>query len=290
MTAIMKKELKTYFTGINGYVFVGVFLLISAFFFGVNNVDTLTPNYGGTFLQLLNVFVILSPVLTMRLFAEERRQKTDQLLFTSPLKISGIVIGKYLASLAVYAVSLASTLLFPLVMSFYTDKAFPWGETICAFLGFFLLGTCFIAVGIFVSSLTESQSVAAIATAAALYALVLLIGNLAASAPRDRFSSGVFIGIVILCVAGLLYYATKKIVVGAIAAAVGIALMFVILWINPALFDGVIYKVLNWFSLMARFMSFYSGILNIADIVYYITFSAAFIFMTVYTIEKRRWR
>jgi len=290
MTAIIKKELKTYFTSINGYVFVGVFLLISAFFFGVNNVDTLTPNYGATFLQLFNVFVIIAPVLTMRLFAEERRQKTDQLLFTSPLKIRSIVLGKYLASLAVYAASLAATLLFPLVMSFYTEKAFPWAETLCSFLGFFLLGMCFIAVGIFVSSLTESQSVAAIATAAALYAFVLLIGNIALSAPRDRLSSGICVAVIIIILAGLLYYATKNIIIGAIAAAVGIVAMFIVFIINPQLFDGVIYKILNWFSLMARFMSFLRGILNLADIVYYITFSAVFIFMTVYTIEKRRWR
>ncbi len=287
MTSIIKKELRTYFTSMAGYVFLGFLVLLTAIYFSLINVLQLYPDYSYVLSGTVIMFLILIPTLTMRLFAEEAKQKTDQLLFTSPLTVNQIVIGKYLSALFLFLIGMVITMLFPLIISNF--GTIPVAQIAGAYIGYILLGACFISVGLFVSVLTDNQIVAAVATFVSIF-LFYIMNGLAQSLPADRVSSIVFLLVVIAGLCFLVFDSTKNIAATIIMGVLCLAILAVVFFVNNLLLDGVMYKVLSWFSLMSRFENFNKGILNISDIVYYITFSMAFIYLTINVIEKRRWR
>lgn len=172
MFAIFKREFKSYFTSLWGYVFLAAFLIIAAYVFIMLNI---TYSYGGMtpfFQQFITLVMFVLPILTMRLFAEDRKQKTDQLLFTSPVSSMGVAIGKFLSVFAVFLVGVIIMLLYPLALSFYGDT--PVAETMSAFVGFALFSGAILAIGMFMSSLTESQVIAAISTYAIIITMFIL--------------------------------------------------------------------------------------------------------------------
>lgn len=286
MAAIFKKELRTYFTTFSGYAFLAFFVLITGYFFVAQNLAAQSTNYNDVLVSTMVMFLILVPVLTMRSFAEESRQKTDQLLLTSPVSINAIVIGKFLAAAALYLLAILITAAFPIMLSKYGTV--DTSATVCCFIGYFLMGACLISVGIFVSVLTDNQIVAAAATFGVLF-LLLMMDNIAANAPISRASSLIFIAVVIIVIAVTVYLSTKSIAAAAAFAVVLAALTGIVYAVKPAVFDGFITKALGWLSVLSRFENFYLGVFGISDIVYYITFSGVFLFLTVNVIEKRRW-
>ena len=172
MKAIFKKELRSYFCSPLGYVFIAVFALVTALFFFIYNLVQGIGDISYVFSNIMLLLVLIIPVLTMRSFAEEKNKKTDQLLLTCPISVGEIVIGKTLAAYVVFALALALTLIYPLIISFYTETA--WATVMCNYLGFFLMGAAFISVGIFISSLTENLLISAVASFGALSALYLM--------------------------------------------------------------------------------------------------------------------
>jgi len=159
MTAIFKREIKAYFTSPLGYIFLAMFYFIGGLFFSQllnQNSSAIEAVFG----NMIIIVIIVIPILTMRLLSEEKRQKTDQLLMTSPVNISGIVIGKYLAAFVMYLIGLFSTVLYILVIGSFVKP--NWNIFLGNFLGLALVGAALIAIGLFVSSLTENQMVAAI--------------------------------------------------------------------------------------------------------------------------------
>ncbi|MBQ8525860.1 MAG: ABC transporter permease subunit [Clostridia bacterium] len=172
MKAIFKKELRSYFCSPLGYVFIAVFALVTALFFFIYNLVQGIGDISYVFSNIMLLLVLIIPVLTMRSFAEEKNKKTDQLLLTCPISVGEIVIGKTLAAYVVFALALALTLIYPLIISFYTETA--WATVMCNYLGFFLMGAAFISVGIFISSLTENLLISAVASFGALFALYLM--------------------------------------------------------------------------------------------------------------------
>ncbi len=287
MLSIIKKELRTYFFSMSGYIFLGFLILLTAIYFSMINVLQLSPNYYAVLNGTTIVFLILIPTLTMRLFADEARQHTDQLLYTSPLNIFQIVLGKYMAALSLFIFGMAITLIFPLVLSRF--GALPVPQITSAYIGFTLLGACFISVGLFISVLTDNQIVAAVATFAVIF-LFYIMSSLANSMPVDRVSSFAFIGVVIAGFSFLLYDSTKNIAAGVTACVLLVVAAVVAYLVNNLVFDGIMVKTLNWFSLLTRFENFNKGLLSISDIVYYVSFPVAFIYLTINVIEKRRWR
>jgi len=173
MGAIFKRELRSYFLSPIAYVFAGTFMLIAGIFFSITNILNLNSNFSETLGSLTFVFMITIPVLTMRLFSQEKKEKTDQLLLTSGVSVYGIVLGKYFAASVVYFVTLIISLIFPLIISYFGVVLF--GEMVSAYTGFLLLGLVMTAIGMFVSTLTESQVIAAISTSAIM--LMLWIGD-----------------------------------------------------------------------------------------------------------------
>ena len=162
MTAIWKRELQAYFLTPVGYVFMGIFLAISGIFFYMYNLMSGSASITNLLGNLSFLFMLTVPVLTMRLFSEERRNKTDQLLITSPASIASIVTGKFLAALTVLLSTLVITLFYILVFVVYSKPSA--GEVISSYIGSFLMGACYVSIGILMSTITENQVTAAFAT------------------------------------------------------------------------------------------------------------------------------
>lgn len=169
MTAIYKRELRSYFKSPIGYIFIGVFMLVAAVFFTVLNVSYGLTSMTSFFYNTSIVYIIVIPILTMRSMAEERKNKTDQLLMTAPVKTTGIVAGKFFAAVTVLLITCIIMLLFPLILRMY--GTITWGEVLIGFLGLFLMGTLFISIGLFMSTLTENQVIAAVSTGVILLVL-----------------------------------------------------------------------------------------------------------------------
>ena len=172
MRAIFKRDFIAYFTSAIGYIYLGAYILVLNLMFYLNNALGSTSSVAGLFSFMLMVMMFVTPILTMRVFSEDFKQKTDQLLCTSPVKLSSIVLGKFLSSLAVFCCLLALTLLWPLVISIFGEN--NGAEVIGNYLGMFCIGAAYISMGVFISALTENQVIAAVGSLCLFIALYLL--------------------------------------------------------------------------------------------------------------------
>lgn len=160
MLAIYKRELKSYFRSFIGLLFIAVTLFFVSLYFTVNNLLYGYPYFSYAIGGVIFVFLITVPILSMRIMAEERRSKTDQLILTAPVSVGGIIFGKFLALMTIFAIPTAITCVYPLIMRCFGNV--PMGEAYLSILGFFLYGMTAIAIGVLISSLTESQVIAAV--------------------------------------------------------------------------------------------------------------------------------
>lgn len=289
MLAVFKRELKAYFTSPIGFVFVGLFLALSGIFFAVGNLLPGNPEYAGFQGTITFVFsLFLVPILTMRLLTEETRQHTDQLLITSPLSVTDIVLGKYLSAVAVFLLTLVVTVLYPVIMSFFALLGLEGWKIVGGYVGFFLLGSAFIAVGLFFCSLTDNQIVAAMSTFAALL-FIWILDWITGSVPSDWVYGLVFAAVVALALAALIWFSTRAIWAAGLAAALFTAALATSAVLARDFYNGLILKVLEWFSLLKRYSDFSMGILSLSPVIYYLSFSAAFVFLTVRVIDRKRW-
>lgn len=177
MGAIFRRELNSFFKSSIAYIFLSVFFICSGYFFYGGPLRAATSDMSSMFSALFMVILILIPVLTMKLLSEEKKQKTDQGLLTAPISLWAIVLGKYFAALALYTMGISIIFVYALILSYF--GAVLWTSVLANFLALFLLGAAFIAVGLFVSSLTENQMSSAVASFLALM-LLYMIDSLAA--------------------------------------------------------------------------------------------------------------
>lgn len=256
MFAIYRKELRSYFINPIGYVYLGVFLVFSALLCCYTTLISGTYDTSRYFVFLIIAFVILIPILTMRLFAEERKMRTEQLLLTAPVTITGMVLGKYFAALTVFVGGIVVSCInfLPLYIiaaaeksdaNNYTSTQFGpvTGEIIGSLIAIVLLGAALIAVGTLISALTENQLSAAVITIGVIAAMVLV---------------GLFTGM---------------------TDADG----------QPLIGSYVVRSVIGWISVLTRFSNFSNGIFDYAALLYYASLAFVFLFLTVRVYEKRRW-
>ena len=286
MTAIYKRELKSYLTSMVGYLFIFFILVLTGIYFSAYQLSAAYPKFEYTLSAVTFVFLIGVPILTMRVLAEERKQKTDQLLLTAPVSVGNIVIGKYLALVTVYAIPILVMCTYPLIMSKFGTVAFRSAYT--AILGFFLLGCAKIAIGLFMSALTESQVIAAVLTFVLLFAFYMMNG-ISSFFSKTSMSTCVTFGLLILAAAIILYTMIKNALISAIAAVIGEVILVVIYVVKSSVFEGGIQKVLNIFNLSGHFDNFTSNIFDIKGIVYFLSVIAVCLFLTMQSISKRRW-
>ena len=286
MTAIYKRELRSYLTSMIGYIFILFILLLTCIFFSAYQLSAAYPKFEYTLSALTFVFLISVPILTMRILAEERKQKTDQLLLTSPVSVEKIVMGKYLALVTVFAIPMAIICFYPLLMTKFGTVSLGMAYT--AILGFFLLGCANLAVGVFISSLTESQVIAAVLTFILLFAFYMMNG-ISSFFSEGALSTCITFGLLILAAAIIIYTMIKNLLISAVVCVAGEAVLAVLYVVNSEFFAGGIQKVLQVFNISGHFDNFANGIFDIKGVVYFLSVVAVCVFLTIQSIVKRRW-
>ena len=233
MKAIIHREIESYFTTMVGYIFMAVCMLVCGVFFTGSNIIGGSASFTGVVSSVSYAFILITPILTMRSFAEERKTKADQLLLTAPVSVTKIVAGKFVSAMTVMLITLAVTLVFPISLYIFGNPF--WGEILLGYIGLILLGCTFITIGLFISSVTENQLTASIITLGILF----------------------------------------------------------LLWLSdsliPSLSNETLYKILTTLSLYSQFSSFTTGVLSIAAVIYFLSLSFLFLFLTVKSVERRRW-
>lgn len=286
MTAVFKHELSNYFHSLTAYFF-GAFLLV---FVGIGamvyNIQQAVANFEYVLSFVSLVFVVLVPVLTMRVIAEERKQKTDQLLYSLPVTTTQVVIGKYLALLVIYLIPLCIICVYPLIFAQYGEVYLLTSYGSIA--AFFVMGAALIAVGTFISSLTENQGFAAgIAIPVILlnYYSVSLAEHVSATAPGSAAAL-----CVLCCLLGVIIrFMTKN---ASLAYAVSFVLLLAVgavYLVDSTLFEGLLPRIMTRLSLFEQFYRFVNGVFDLTAIVYYLTVIVFFLFLSVQSLEKRRY-
>ena len=286
MIVICKKELRSYFTSMMGYIFVFFILLVTGIYFTAYNINSAYPKLDYTLNAVLFVFLVAVPVLTMKILADERRLKTDQLLLTAPLKVEDIVLGKYLASITIYAIPILIICLYPLIMSqFGTVSMF---EAYTVILGFFLLGCADIAIGVYISSVTESQVIAAVITFGVLFVSFVMEG-IAQFFSNAAVTSLVCYMVLVVILALIIEMMFRSKTIAVAVGAAGEIILLILYAVNSTLFESGIQKFLSIFNLAGHFNNFANGILDLSGVLYFVSVIGVCMLLTVQSILKRRW-
>jgi ABC-2 type transport system permease protein len=289
MKAIYLKELRTYFKSPLGYVFIGVLLIIFGFYYSVYTLYRGYSEYGTYVLSsVMSVVMFIIPLLTMRIFTEETKNKTDQMLLTAPVNTWGIVLGKYFAALTVLALALVLTMLQPLTTALGYGGDVGISTVIGGYIGIFVLSASLISIGVLISSLTENQLIAVVLTLG-LFILMNMMSGIESVLPSDAIFSMVVTILVLAVVLFLLYRALQDIFVCGIIGVAGLAVILALYFIVPSVFEGLVGTVLGWLNIIERCSEIFTGVFNFSQIIFFITFTVFFLFMTVQVLEKKRW-
>ncbi len=286
MAAIYKKEVRSYFTSMIGCVFVAFALVIIGLYFFANNLYGGYPYFGYSLSATVVVFLILIPILTMKSMADDRRQRTDQMLLTAPISTWQIIFSKYLAMITVFMVPVCIIMLYPLIMAAYGTISYSMAYA--SIFGFALMGFMCIAAGMFISSITESQVIAAVLTFLILF-ISYMAEAIAELIPTTASVSMIAFMILVAAAALLVYYMTQSQLLGGIVGVAGIVIIAVMYMVDSSAFQGAFGNLISSLSLTAHFYNFCSGLIDIPGIVYYLSIALLFLFLADQAVEKRRW-
>ncbi len=233
MVAILKRELSSYFNSAVAYVVMAVYFLFSGLFFSMICIENDTSSLSYVFGNMFIIILFIIPIITMKSFSEEKRQRTDQALLTSPTSLFEIVMGKFLGALILFSIFSLIFVVYALVISFFTSP--DWAVVLCTVLGLLLLGSALIAIDIFISVLTESMIISAVA-GMGVGLLIYMLSNLSSNITVD--------------------------------------------WI------ATIVKKIDF---LTYYTNFTYGMLNLTDIIFFLSVTGLFLFFTARVLEKRRW-
>lgn len=286
MKAVFKHELRQYFDSITAYVF-GAFLLL---FIGIGSMLYNLQSAVSNFEFVLNfasiVFVVIVPVLTMRTLSEERKQKTDQLLYALPISTTQVILGKYAALLLVFLIPLCFVALYPLLFSQFGEVYLPTAYG--SLFAFFLLGAALIAVGVFLSSLTDNQGLAA---GLGIGAILLNYYSVSLSEYVSSTAVGslVTFAVLIVCLGLIIRALTRN---DMLSIAVGLVLLAALIGIyalDGTALEGLLPDIMKTLSLFSRFSVFVNGVFDLTGVVYFLSVTVFFLFLAVQSMEKRRY-
>lgn len=287
MLAIYKREVKSYFQSMTGCVFIAFLVAYTGVYFMAYNLMYGYPYFSYTLSGALIVFIVGIPLITMKCFAEEQKNKTDQLLLTAPVSLTSVVMGKYLAIVTVLAVPNVIFCLFPLIIE-SQGTAYLKVDYISIGL-FFLLGCAFAAIGMFLSALTESQIIAFVSTFGVLLAIYLWDGILS-MLPGSAISGLVGVLMILTLVVFYIWHMTGNWMLSSVIEGVGAAAGIVLYIVKSELFENLLTKLLGRLALADVFTDVTANsIVDITGIVLYLSIIAVFVFLTVQAIQKRRW-
>lgn len=286
MLAIYKKELRSYFNSMIGYVFMAFFLIIIGIWFFAVNFSSQVANFEKTLDSITFIFILLAPLLTMRLMAEENKQKTDQLLFTSPISATSIVVGKLLAVISVFALVMVITCLYPIILTLYGKV--PLTSAYAAIFAFAMLGSAYLSIGLFISSLTESQVVAAVISFV-VFLLTVIMNGIAGIVPSDNRTAVIIFTVVLIIICFLLYLMMRNLTIAVGIGLIVEACLLAVYLLKPTLLDGSVKNAIGWIAVNTRFNNFSLGVFDVSGVVYYLSITVLFAFLTVQVIKKKRW-
>ena len=286
MAAVFKHELRTHFHSLAAYVFGAFLLVIVGIGAMLYNLQAAVSNFEFVLSFSSIIYAVIVPILTMRVIAEERRQKTDQLLYSLPISTFQVIAGKYLALLAVFAIPLCIISCYPLIFAQFGEVYLP--TSYGSLLAFFLMGAALIAVGVFISSLTDNQGFAA---GIGVAAILLNYFSVTLSEYVSSTAQGSALALFVLAagVGLLIHYLTRN---DNLACAVGLSLMaVVVLWyfVDSAAFEGLLPSIMTALSLFERLDVFVNGVFDLTAVTYYLSVAAFFLFLSVQSLEKRRY-
>lgn len=291
MKAIYEREVRAYFRSMQAYIFLALFVCITGVFFSVVNITYGYCDFAGYVLSnsyyMLFIYAIVIPILTMRMFAEEKKQKTDQLLLTSPVSVWEIVLGKYFAAVTVFLIGIVLITIFPAIIAFHGEL--PIANTISGYIGMLLFSAAMMAIGTMISSLTEEPVISAIISAVAGL-LVLFFSSLVSVLPDGVVPTFLFFGIIVVGIAVLFFLDTGKLRISVIALLAGAAIIAGLYFWQKDWFAYGLTTSLNWLSLEKRYEEFLNGILNLSSVCYMLTVCAVCLFLATWIIKRRRWR
>ncbi len=286
MKAVFKHELRQYFDSMTAYVF-GAFLLL---FIGIGSMLYNMQSAVSNFEFVLNfasiVFVVIVPVLTMRTLSEERKQKTDQLLYALPISTTQVILGKYAALLLVFLIPLCFVALYPLLFSQFGEVYLPTAYG--SLFAFFLLGAALIAVGVFLSSLTDNQGLAA---GLGIGAILLNYYSVSLSEYVSSTAVGslVTFAVLIVCLGLIIRALTRN---DMLSIAVGLVLLAALIGVyalDGTALEGLLPDIMKTLSLFSRFSVFVNGVFDLTGVVYFLSVTVFFLFLAVQSMEKRRY-
>lgn len=286
MAAVFKHELRMYFHSLTAYVFGAFLLVIVGIGAMLYNLQAAVSNFEFVLSFSSIIYAVIVPILTMRVIAEERRQKTDQLLYSLPISTFQVIAGKYLALLAVFAIPLCIISCYPLIFAQFGEVYLP--TSYGSLLAFFLMGAALIAVGVFISSLTDNQGFAA-GIGVAVILLNYFSVTLSEYVSSTAQGSALALFVLAAGVGLLIHYLTRN---DNLACAVGLSLMaVVVLWyfVDSAAFEGLLSGIMTALSLFERLDVFVNGVFDLTAVTYYLSVAAFFLFLSVQSLEKRRY-
>ena len=286
MTAVLKHELSGYFHSLTAYIFSAFLLAFVGIGAMLYNIQSAVANFEYVLSFVCLGFVIVIPILTMRVIAEEKKQKTDQLLYSLPIKTSEVVAGKYLALLLVFLAPLCIVCVYPLIFAQYGEVYLL--TSYGSLFAFFLLGAALIAIGVFISSLTENQGFAAGIT------IPVILLNYYSVSLAEHVTATAFGSFAALCVFAVVIGVVIRFLTQNENLAYGISILLIIIlgvayFVDSAKFEGLLPDIMTKLSLFERLYSFVNGVFDLTAIVYYVTVIIFFLFLSVQSLEKRRY-
>ena len=287
MKAIYKRELKSCFSSMIGYIFIAFLTAFAGVYFMAYNLNYGYPYFSYVLSGITFIFLIAIPLLTMRSFSEEQKNKTDQLLLTAPVSLFQIVMGKYLAMVSILAVPCVIYLIFPLIIK--AQGTAYIAVDYLSILMFFLLGCVYIAIGMFISSLTQSQILAAIGTFSILLILYLWEGILE-FLPNSAILNVIGLVAILTAIVALIWQMTKNWLVCVALEGVAIIGNAITYIVKSSLYEGMLANVLGRLNLTEIFTGISTdSLFDVSGVILYLSFIFFFVFLTMQMIQKRRW-
>ncbi|MGN0294358.1 MAG: ABC transporter permease [Lachnospiraceae bacterium] len=286
MFAIFKRELQSYFNSVIGYLVMAAMLLFIGIYYVFINLTYAHASFATTLGSVNFIFIIVIPILTMRSMSEERKNKTDQLLLTSPVSVPSIVMGKYLSMVSVFGLVCLISCIFPLLLKSMGSTKMLVSYSML--LAFFLFGCAAIAIGLFISSLTENQILACVGTVGVLLILELM-QSISTLIPDTAVGSYVGLIFIVLIAAYIVMCMTNNWIIAGTGGLIGCVILTILFLVKKSVFEGLLPDFLNSLCLSSHLDNFANEIFDVPAIVFYLSVIAVFLFLTVQTVEKRRW-
>ena len=287
MIAIYKRELRSYFRSMIGYVFIAFLVAYTGIYFLAYNLNYGYPYFSYVLSGIMFVYLVAIPILTMRCFAEDKKNKTDQMLLTAPVSLFKIVLGKYLAMVTIMAIPCLIYLIFPLIIK-AQGTAYILVDYLAIFV-FFLLGCVYIAIGMFVSSLTESVIIAAIG-AFGILLLTYLWSGILNFIPSAAWANAVAVAVLLSLVVLAIWNMTKNIVISGVLELIVVAGTIITYVVKKSVFESLLSTFLGKLELTEVFSNIADNhLLDVSGIILYLSLIVLFFFLTMQMIQKRRW-